>query len=148
MWELLGIWGLLGLWGLWETAADRGEAIFKGRIRVPSQAQLTDSGQLCRTVMLGERARVVAMPTLEISADNVECSHGASVADMDQNSLFYLASRGVDQQEARKLLLRGFVFDLLQGFILVSWNRISSSLYQTHAHTYTVHAPPFIMLHL
>ncbi|KAJ1433807.1 hypothetical protein B484DRAFT_394345 [Ochromonadaceae sp. CCMP2298] len=93
--------------------ADKGEAIFKGRIQVPKVAQLTNSDQLCRSVMLGQRARVVAMPTLEIQADNVECSHGASVQDLDENSMFYLAARGVDRAEARKLLLRGFVFDLL-----------------------------------
>jgi len=64
--------------------------------------------------MLGERARVIAMPTLEIIADNVVCSHGASVADLDENSMFYLSARGVDRREARKLLLRGFVLELLQ----------------------------------
>lgn len=100
------------------VVADRGEAIFKGRIRVPQEAQLTDSDQLCRSVMLGRRARVIAMPTLEITADNVECSHGAAVADLDQNSMFYLASRGIDTQRAKRLLLRGFVFDLLSDSIL------------------------------
>ena len=96
--------------------ADRGEAIFKGRIRIPEHAQLTDSDQLCRTIMLGDRARVIAMPTLEITADNVVCSHGASVADLDENSMFYLAARGIDRQEARKLLLSGFILELLTGF--------------------------------
>ena len=52
---------------------DRGEAIFKGRIRIPQHAQLTDSDQICRTIMLGDRARIIAMPTLEITADNVVC---------------------------------------------------------------------------
>lgn len=54
---------------------DRGEAIFKGRIRIPQHAQLTDSDQLCRTIMLGDRARIIAMPTLEITADNVVCRY-------------------------------------------------------------------------
>jgi Fe-S cluster assembly protein SufD len=97
---------------------DKGEAIFKGRIVVPQIAQGTDSDQLCRTLMLGDRARVIAMPTLEITADDVECSHGASVADLDENSMFYLASRGIDRQEARKLLLKGFVYELLGGCVL------------------------------
>jgi Fe-S cluster assembly protein SufD len=95
---------------------DKGEAIFKGRIRIPKHAQLTDSDQICRTIMLGDRARVIAMPTLEITADNVVCSHGASVADLDENSMFYLASRGIDRAEARKLLLGGFMLELLDGF--------------------------------
>ena len=54
-------------------SGDRGEAIFKGRIRIPKHAQLTDSDQICRTIMLGDRARIIAMPTLEITADNVVC---------------------------------------------------------------------------
>ena len=59
------------------------------------------------------------MPTLEITADNVACSHGASVADLDENSMFYLAARGIDRKESRKLLLRGFVFDLLDNSVMV-----------------------------
>ena len=78
---------------------DKGEVIFKGRIRIPAHAQLTESDQLCRTLMLGKRARVIAMPTLEITADNVVCSHGASVADLDENSMFYLSARGIDRKE-------------------------------------------------
>ena len=78
--------------------ADRGEAIFKGRIQIPKHAQLTDSDQLCRSIMLGKRARIIAMPTLEITADNIVCSHGASVTDLDENSMFYLAARGIDRQ--------------------------------------------------
>ena len=97
---------------------DRGEVIFKGRIRIPAHAQLTDSDQLCRTLLLGSRARIIAMPTLEITADNVVCSHGASVADMDENSMFYMLSRGIKRTEARKLLLRGFVFEVLEDAVL------------------------------
>ena len=68
---------------------DKGEAIFKGRIRIPKHAQKTDSDQLCRTLMLGNRARVVVMPTLEITADDVTCSHGASVTG-DKNTVLAL----------------------------------------------------------
>lgn len=97
---------------------DMGLAIFKGRIRIPKHAQLTKSGQLCRSLMLGGRARLIAMPTLEITADNVECSHGASVADLDENEMFYLAARGVSRKEARKLLLRSFALELLSEDIM------------------------------
>ena len=99
-------------------SGERGEAIFKGRIRIPKHAQLTESAQLCRSIMLGEnsnyslcflqiviyvcglgdKARVIAMPTLEITADNIVCSHGASVADLDENSMFYLSARGVNRK--------------------------------------------------
>lgn len=112
------------------VVGEGGEAIFKGRIRIPKQAQQTDSDQLCRSLMLGERARVIAMPTLEITADDVTCSHGASVADLDENSMFYLAARGVDRKEARALLLRGFVLELVQDDIMdpVAESRIISKL--------------------
>lgn len=100
------------------VVGDKGEAIFKGRIVVPKIAQGTDSDQLCRTLMLGDRARVIAMPTLEITADDVVASHGASVADLDENSMFYLSSRGIDRLQARKLLLKGFVFEMLGGCIM------------------------------
>ena len=79
-----------------------------------------DSDQLCRTLMLGDRARVVAMPTLEISADDITCSHGAAVCDLDENALFYLGSRGVNRAEARKLLLRSFVLEMLDEGLLGS----------------------------
>ena len=78
--------------------ADKGEAVFKGRIRIPTHAQKTDADQLCRSLLLGGRARVQAMPTLEISADDVACSHGASFSDLDENALFYLAARGIDRK--------------------------------------------------
>ena len=77
------------------VVSPKSQGVFKGRIRIPKHAQETDSDQLCRSVMLGERARVIAMPTLEITADNVVCSHGASVADLDPNAMFYLKSRGI-----------------------------------------------------
>ena len=66
---------------------------------------------------LGEKARLVAMPTLEIRADDVECSHGAAVADLDENSMF-TCLRGIDRREARKLLLRGFSLEVLEGGLL------------------------------
>ena len=79
------------------TLGERGLGVFKGRIRIPKHAQETDSDQLCRSIMLSDKARVIAMPTLEITADNVVCSHGASVADLDPNSLFYITSRGISR---------------------------------------------------
>ena len=77
---------------------EKGDVVFKGRIRIPKIAQKTEADQLCRSLMLGKRSTLNAMPTLEITADDVVCSHGASVADLDENSMFYLASRGIDRQ--------------------------------------------------
>ena len=70
------------------AVGDLGEAVFKGRIRIPRVAQGADSDQQCRTLMLGERARVVAMPTLEITADDITCSHGAAICDLDENAMY------------------------------------------------------------
>jgi Fe-S cluster assembly protein SufD len=91
------------------------QVIFKGRIRIPRVADKAASEQLCRSLMLGDRARLVAMPTLEITADDITCSHGAAVCDLDENAMFYLSARGINRAEARKLLLRSFVLELLDG---------------------------------
>lgn len=63
---------------------------------IPKVGQKSEANQQCRTIMLGTTGRVQAMPTLEITADDVACSHGAAIADLDQNSLFYVASRGIN----------------------------------------------------
>ena len=97
---------------------NNGEAIFKGRIRIPKHAQFTDSDQLCKTLMLGKNAKLVAMPTLEITADNVVCSHGAAVTDLDENSMFYLQSRGLSRREGKKLLIRSFALTLLENNVV------------------------------
>mmetsp|Transcript_1257 Transcript_1257/g.1320 ORF Transcript_1257/g.1320 Transcript_1257/m.1320 type:complete len:364 (+) Transcript_1257:575-1666(+) len=100
------------------VVGNKGEAIFKGRIRMPPIAQKADSSQLCRSLLLGSSARLQAMPVLEIAADDVSCSHGAAIADLDENAMFYLASRGVDRREARKLLLGSFALELLDNAVM------------------------------
>eukprot|EP01042_Synura_sphagnicola_P002324 gene2324-2782_t len=92
---------------------DGGEAIFKGRIRMPQVAQQSSSSQLCRSLLLGNFARLQAMPVLEIWADDVSCSHGVAVTDLDENAMFYLSARGINRAEARRLLLSSFVLELL-----------------------------------
>eukprot|EP01041_Mallomonas_annulata_P009048 gene9048-18738_t len=102
---------------------EKGEAIFKGRIRMPSIAQQSASSQMCRSVLLGSNARLQAMPVLEISADDVTCSHGAAVADLDENSMFYLAS-------PRQLLLGSFALELLKDAVMdeEAMHRVSVAL--------------------
>ena len=65
------------------VAGGRSEAIFKGRINVPQAAQRTDAQQLCRSLLLSDTATVNVMPSLEVVADDVSCTHGATVADLD-----------------------------------------------------------------
>jgi Fe-S cluster assembly protein SufD len=92
---------------------DRAQAIFNGRVFVEKDAQGTDAKQQCRTLLLSDTAKVDAKPQLEIHADDVKCSHGAAIGQLDAEELFYLQSRGLTMQDARNLLTYGFASDLL-----------------------------------
>lgn len=91
-----------------------GRGIFRGHIRLHEIAQNSTADQLCRSMMLGDQGRLQVMPQLEIQANQVKCSHGAAVADLDTNAMFYLASRGISQGEARKMLLKNFILDIFK----------------------------------
>lgn len=64
---------------------------------MPSYAEHSIAEQLCRGIMHGENSRIQAVPALEISAEQVTCTHGVAISDLDENSLFFLASRGIDR---------------------------------------------------
>lgn len=91
---------------------DHGHAVFQGGIRVAPQAQKTDAQQLSRTLLLADRAQIDTKPELEILADDVKCSHGASIGDVDAQQLFYMQARGIAVAEARRLLLSGFAYEV------------------------------------
>ena len=93
----------------------RSTASFRGRIRVEQSAQQTDSKQLSRTVLLSDYARIWATPSLEIVADDVQCTHGATVSDLSEEELFYLRSRGLDRATARNMLMYAFVDEIIKG---------------------------------
>lgn len=84
---------------------------FRGRIRVEQSAQQTNSQQLSRSILLSDRARAWAVPSLEIIADDVICTHGATVSDLSEEELFYLRSRGLNRALARNLLMYAFAAD-------------------------------------
>jgi Fe-S cluster assembly scaffold protein SufB len=90
----------------------RATGAFRGRIRVEQSAQQTESEQLSRTVLLSDKARAWAVPSLEIIADDVQCAHGATVSDLSEEELFYLRSRGMGQAMARNLLMYAFSGDV------------------------------------
>lgn len=90
----------------------RATGAFRGRIRVEQSAQQTDSSQLSRTILLSDRARAWAVPSLEIIADDVKCSHGATISDLSEEELFYLRSRGLGRSMARNLLMYAFASDI------------------------------------
>ena len=87
--------------------------VFQGKIHVCPGAQKTDGHQLSRALLLSNRAELDAKPELEIYADNVKCSHGASAGELDSESLFYLMSRGISFEEARRILIEAFVSEAL-----------------------------------
>ena len=88
-------------------------AIFRGIIKVHPGAQQTDAYQTNRNLILSEDARAESLPNLEIEADDVRCSHGASVGQLDQEHLFYLMSRGLTRARAERLVVMGFLGEVL-----------------------------------
>ena len=97
------------------AADDVATANYLGRIEVARGAQKTDAAQSIKSLLLSRTATVNAKPELEIFADDVKCAHGASVGALDPQALFYLASRGVDPEAARALLLESFLSTAFEG---------------------------------
>jgi Fe-S cluster assembly protein SufD len=93
---------------------DRGHAVFHGRIVVQPNAQKTDSEQSNQNLLLSADAQIDTKPQLEIYADDVKCAHGATVGQMDEAALFYLLSRGVDRETARRMLTQAFAAEILE----------------------------------
>ncbi|HQI12793.1 MAG TPA: Fe-S cluster assembly protein SufD [Bacteroidales bacterium] len=87
---------------------------FNGRIMVHKDAQNTNAYQSNNNIILSDTARMDTKPQLEIYADDVKCSHGATVGQLDENALFYLRSRGIDAREAKLMLMFGFAHDVVK----------------------------------
>ncbi len=101
----------------------KARAIFNGQVLVAPRAQGTDARQQSRNLLLSESARVDTKPQLEIYADDVKCSHGATVGQLDPEELFYLQSRGLNADDARNLLTYGFAADVLNRIPVTSLRR-------------------------
>ncbi|MEB3217490.1 MAG: Fe-S cluster assembly protein SufD [Nostocales cyanobacterium 94392] len=93
--------------------ADKAHGIFNGKIFVPKPAQLTDASQLNRNLLLSPQARIDTKPQLEITADNVKCAHGATVSQLEDDEIFYLQSRGINENNARHLLINAFAAEVI-----------------------------------
>lgn len=93
--------------------AGRSRGVFQGRIEVARHAQKTDGYQMSQALLLSPDAEVDTKPELEIFADDVKCSHGATVGELDAEQLFYLRSRGIPDPEARSMLVRAFLAEAL-----------------------------------
>jgi len=93
---------------------DKARAVFQGRIVVHPDAQHSDGHQLSKVMLLSDQAEIDAKPELEIYADDVKCSHGATAGDLDHNALFYLRSRGLPEARARSLLVEAFLAEAVE----------------------------------
>jgi Fe-S cluster assembly protein SufD len=95
---------------------DRSSAVWRGMIKVDPGAQQTDAFQECRNLLLSKRAHADAIPGLEILANDVRCTHAAAIAQIDKEQLFYLESRGLPEAASQRLVIEGFMSELVQRF--------------------------------
>jgi Fe-S cluster assembly protein SufD len=96
--------------------ADRSQAVWRGMIKVDPGAQQTDAFQECRNLLLSKRAHADAIPGLEILANDVRCTHAAAIAQIDKEQLFYLRARGLGEPVAQRLVIEGFMQELVERF--------------------------------
>ncbi len=96
--------------------AGRSSAVWRGVIKVDPGAQQTDAFQECRNLLLSKRAHVDAIPGLEILANDVRCTHAAAIAQIDKDQVFYLRSRGLPEPQAQRLVIEGFMAELVERF--------------------------------
>jgi len=94
---------------------DESRAVLKGKIVVKPQAQQTDGKMMTRALLLSDEAEADNKPELEIFADDVQCGHGATAGQLDENLLFYLKARGIPAKEAEALLIQAFVGEAIDG---------------------------------
>jgi Fe-S cluster assembly protein SufD len=96
-----------------QVARGRSKAAFQGKIVVARDAQKTDAKLMMQGLMLSDEAEILSKPELEIFADDVVCGHGSTVGALDEDSMFYLMSRGIPKGEAEGMLVRGFLEEVL-----------------------------------
>ena len=93
---------------------DKSKSVYQGKIYVSPDAQKTDGYQLSKCILLDKNTEFNAKPELEIYADDVKCSHGSASGSLNENSIFYLRSRGLNYKQAKKLLISGFFLDVIE----------------------------------
>ena len=103
---------------------DHSKGVFQGKVKVSDYAQKTDGQQMCKSLLLSRNASVNNKPELEIYADDVICTHGATVGEIDKNMIFYLCSRGLSFKDAKLLLIKGFVLELIENISFKPFKKI------------------------
>lgn len=94
--------------------ADKGRGVFHGRILVHQKGQKTDAKQTNKNLLLSDDAVVNTKPQLEIYADDVKCTHGATLGQIDPNAVFYLRSRGIPESEAKGMMIQAFASEIVE----------------------------------
>jgi Fe-S cluster assembly protein SufD len=123
---------------------DRGRAVFNGKIIVRPDAQKTDAKQTNRALLLSDEAQINTKPQLEIFANDVRCTHGATIGQLDDDAIFYLRSRGIGLAEARQVLIHAFASDILNRIKIEPLRRhlehaLSARLGEKHVDILQVH---------
>ena len=99
---------------------DQARAVFNGKIVVRPAAQKTDAKQTNKALLLSEDAQINTKPQLEIFADDVKCTHGAAIGQIDEEAMFYLRARGLGKSDARRLLIQAFAGEIVHRMPLAS----------------------------
>lgn len=95
---------------------DKAHNVFTGNLHIPSHCKDVGAIQINNNLLLDRTARAESIPKLEVFADSVKCEHGATVGEIDEEQLFYLASRGIDEEEARRMIVEGFLNEIVREF--------------------------------
>lgn len=107
---------------------DRSTAVFNGKVMVRQDAQKINAFQNNQNILMSDDATINSKPELEIYADDVKCSHGSTTGQLDEEATFYLRSRGVSEASAKKMLIKAFVFDVLEEIELDSFRNYTEEL--------------------
>ncbi len=114
---------------------DKSHAVFNGKVFVRPDAQKTNAFQKNNNLLLSNQATVNSKPQLEIFADDVKCSHGSTVGQMNNDALFYLKARGIGEETARRLLMEAFVFDIISRLEIPALREYTAGLLKRKLHT-------------
>jgi Fe-S cluster assembly scaffold protein SufB len=93
---------------------DRAHSVFIGKLETPHKIKGVNSHQLNHNLILSKKAKAESMPWLIVRSEDVSCEHGATAGDLDEEAIFYLQTRGLTEKEAKRLLMMGFIYDLIQ----------------------------------
>ena len=107
---------------------DKSHHIFTGNLNIPKTSKHVEASQLNHNLILDKTARAESMPKLEVFADDVKCSHGATMSEINEDQLFYLLSRGFTPSDARHLIVEGFITEIIDEFSLENSNELKDKL--------------------